>query len=178
MFFYILDDLAAYDELWIVGDNFVAETYRAHFKLVDPENLYKFYMRKYFDIVPYCNSRHNSVDTNLLSRIRNTIAHGINERGKLPKFMVCALDSDVINYLDFRNAGTAALLGEMMSWLINEVENMITTRKKQLISKLVKEDYPQVYWVASPAHNYFADHELRRKFNLCMESILKSKANM
>ena len=35
-----------------------------------------------------------------------------------------------------------------------------------------------IYWVTAPAHHSFEDNDLCNKFNLCMESIVKSRPNM
>ena len=108
------------------------------------------------------------------------LATAINEKGKLPKFIVCILDVDLIEYINFESYGISILLGEGIEWLVKEFKDMIETCKSQLPSKAVKPDYPQVYWMAAPLHMNFDEtsSNARKKLNMCLHSIMKQEPNM
>ena len=148
--------------------------YRSHFKNAHEEN---FYLKQNYDLVPICNSKYNSQDCNFLSRFNNTVASGLNKIDKLPKYMVMVLDDDLIRYVDFYNCGMSSLFGECLEWLITQVNKMIAKRKAQLPAKAVHDDYPFIYWVAAPMHKN-ADLEVHKKFNDCLESIVRQIDNM
>ena len=94
--------------------------------------------------------------------------------------MVIIMDVDITEYLDFTSYGIASILGSMLEWLIKEINYAIATRVKQLPKKAIKADYPQIYWVAAPIHMNFHQqmNKARKKFNLCLHSIIKQTDNM
>ena len=173
----ILDDIKGYNDLWFLGDNFMATTYRNNYKKATGHT---FFTKENYEVTPFCNSRFNSNDRKMLSRFRNTLATVINDKGKLLKYLICVMDADLVEFLNFHNCGIASIIGNWLEWIMAEMKAMITTRKEKLPPKAVKADYPQIYWVAAPLHMNFTDDETnaRRKLNLCMQSIMKQEQNM
>ena len=100
----------------------MAKSYRLHFRKVKDV---AFYIKDNYEYYAVCNSKYNSHDTNLLSRIRNTIATGINKKEKLPKYIIITLDSDLIDFLEYANYGVSTLYRQWLEWIINEVDLMI-----------------------------------------------------
>ena len=134
-------------------------------------------MKDGFDVIPFCNSRYASNDTNMLSRIQNSFARGVNERVKLPKYVVVILDNDLIDYVS-AEAGTgnmATFLGEWIEYLMNNLLELCQLQRKSLPKKTIRDEYPLIYWVAAPHHKNFHDNGARTKLNNCLDSIVKTK---
>ena len=60
----------------LLEDNFVSESYRLNFKKAGPD----YFMKKNFDISTFCSNKYNDKNTNMLSRLQNTVAAAINKK--------------------------------------------------------------------------------------------------
>ena len=78
---FITEEVPIYDDLWILGDNFIAKTYREGVSLADRKDLF---IKTYFNIHPYNQSKYTSSNRNILSRIENSFIDGLNKNDKLP----------------------------------------------------------------------------------------------
>ena len=116
----------------------------------------------------------------MLVRLQNTFALAVNSNISLPKYMLVILDEDLIEFLGYREAGMSQMLGRWIHWLIKELEEVISLRKKQLPVRAQKDAEPCTYWSLAPLHCNFTDktNETRRKLNFCLESLLKGKPRM
>ena len=65
------------DLLWFIGDNFVAKTFRAHFKIYSPPEE-QLYIKANFEFVAFCSSKYNSPQENMLVRLQSSLASVIN----------------------------------------------------------------------------------------------------
>ena len=61
MQFNFAEHIAGYDDLWFLGDNFMASTYRCCFK----KNKENFYVKDTFEIYPFCQSKYENTDSNI-----------------------------------------------------------------------------------------------------------------
>ena len=166
--------IEGYEQLWLVGDNFVASTIREHFKKKDE---YKFFIKEYFEVVAFCSSRFNDKDQNIIRRLKSTFATALSKYDKLPKYICIVLESDIIDFLEYSNVGISTFYGDMIESIVKSFNQMIEDRKRILPTKAKKVGYPQLYWVALPMHKNL-DKNARGKFNLTLESIVKLYANM
>ena len=85
-----------------------------------------------------------------------------------------------MDYIDCPVECISPVYGELVEWLVKEIQDMIHLRNSQLPAKCRGENTPQIYWLLLPNHRNF-DHETnknRSKFNLCLESIVKQFSNM
>ena len=166
------------DQVWILGDNFMATSYRKHF-LLREDNADGF-LKKSFEVQNYCNSRFNSAMKNMLIQIQNTVAGAINKNVALPRYFLIILDADLIEYLDYKKAGLAVMLGDWITWIQKEIAELIAAHKSQLPCKSAREEQPCIYWVAAPAHQSFSEtvSECRKKWNFCLESSFKGKTDV
>ena len=182
IFYSLAADAIGSNKLWIIGDNFAAESFRNHFKKYDPPGSRKHYIKENFKYQPFLNSRYSSPNTNMLARIRNCFAVALNSAkdGLFPHYILVVLDDDLISYLDCKVAdGVASLFGIWIDWLVKEINDMIKTWLSQIPLKS-KKILPFVYWVTAPIHSYFSKqrNNLRIKFNLSLESVVHQQENM
>ena len=84
------------DKVWIIGDNWLAETFRPCFKKMKD---YTYYLKQNFEVVCYCSSKYNDKNQNVISRLQITMAAAINKEKHLPKFIIVLLDDELIRYL-------------------------------------------------------------------------------
>ena len=165
--------MEGYEELWVLRDNFVATTYRTHFRKARFES----FIKNSFDVIGYCNSKFNSSERNMLIRLKTTLFKAIEKRVKLLRFIVTVLDNDLIQYLAYVNKGMASMIGEWFKWLTNCFSEISQQCRELLPPKAVRKDYPQIYFVAPPRHRFFMDEEIKILMN-CMEVTVKSVENV
>ena len=178
-----LENTPGEDLFWIIGDNFFARTFRNHYKKYTPSTGDdSMFIKANFEYVAFYNSRFSSSQENMLARLQNSLAMEINaakRTGWLPKYILVVLDDDLISYLDFKKEGTATLLGTWVEWLANQYDDLVNQRLKQ-VPKKAKKVVPFFYWVTAPTHQYFSSvtNRSRIKFNLSLESVIRTKENM
>ena len=133
-------------------------------------------MKNYFQIEKHCDSKYSNKNTNILSRIQNTVAKAINEQVKLPQIMLFVLHRDIINSTKKEDVeGCTALMGEWMEWLMEEINGMVERRLSQLPDKAINDKEPTIYWATIPQSRHFS-YSLRvihAKFNNVLENIIK-----
>ena len=181
---FILSDETVSDErVWFLGDNFIARTYRVHYKIFNSNREgCKHFGKENFEVIAHCNSKYSSSQVNLLACLQNTLATAINhcKNGTLPKYIIIILDEDLIDYLNFPYEGAATLLGSWIQWLCKEFAALIDFRFNQLPLKCTKKGKPFFYWVTAPTHSCFSkdNNNLRIKFNLALESVVRGVDGM
>ena len=94
--------------MWIIGDNWMAETFRPAFKKIKQT---EFYLKEQFEVTPFCSSKYNDNNKNVLSRLQITMASAINKEKTLPKFILVIIDDELIKYLDYNNHEAAVMWG-------------------------------------------------------------------
>ena len=114
----------------------------------------------------------------MIIRILNALAKAINDKVKLPKFLLIVLDDDFIKFTKFEGKGLHGMLGNLIECTAKAIQNLIKRSKTQLPIKALREDYPMIYWAAAPNHIFFDDDESRKKFNLCLDNAIKGYSNM
>ena len=178
LIFFFPENVTGFKELWLVGDNFMATTYRENF-LKDKGS---WFMKDEFEISPYCSSRFSSSNTNVLSRIQNSFIRAMNEKVKLPDVIVILIDRDVMNSIEIvaKSQVAMSLFGTWVEWLADDIAAAIKERWKQLPGKACKEFQPVVYWsvILTSVHFDFETRSLIAKFNNALDSVIKLKPNM
>ena len=119
------------ESLWLLGDNFLARTYRDGVKSREPEELF---MTTHFNVEPVGTSKFTSNNTNMLSRICNSLAKALNDNETKPllQYIVVILDEDLMEFLGYDLAGFAEMIGEWISYLTTAFKKMIHDRKSKL----------------------------------------------
>ena len=180
LFHFVPDQIEGLHDLWPVGDNFVATMYREHFI----KRRISWYMWDNFEFGVFCKSRFCSNNTNILSRLRNSVIQAINARVKLPKIMVILIERDFIEALQMDGKYvtiSASLYGTWVEWLAQEIAMAFKTQHDALpVKAKCSQGETIIYWSAVPSHKNYS-FELRAqiaKFNNCLESVLKLYNNM
>ena len=159
----------------------MAKSYRAHFKKVPQPVEGGLFIKDKYEYAAFCNSRFASLQENILVRLQNSMVMAINgnkKSGLMAKYIIVILDDDLIEFLGFVEEGVATLLGSWVEWLTKMFRELIQARSLQLPAKS-KKYTPFIYWVAAPTHTFFTKetNNLRVKFNLSLESVIRSLEN-
>ena len=102
-----------------------------------------------------------------------------SKNGVFPNYFIVILDNDLVSFLEYTRDGVATMLGTWVEWLAKEFDSLIKDHLNQLPSKCKKAN-PFLYWVTAPIHSYFLKdtNNLRIKFNLSLESVIRTYPNM
>ena len=111
--------------MWFVGDNFIADTYCSHV-LKNPAEMY---VKNSFELFTFCSSRRSDKNANPISRFRNAIAHGLNTRIRVPKYIIVILDVDFLEYLNFTGCGMSTMMGEWIESSAAKINEYCDARK-------------------------------------------------
>ena len=161
----------------MVGDNFLASTYRECFLLTEDE----WFIKENLAFEKFCGSSYTSSNQNILSRLQISIAKAINEKIFLPKVIVMILHQDILEGLEKRSCElSASSMGTWLDWLATEVWAMIEKRKADLPNKAKKEMDPIIYWLPIPPSKQFkfAIRAIHAKFNNVLDSVIKKFDSM
>ena len=149
---YFTDQPRAYDSVWILGDVFMAHSYKQFFKNARSPNGNLGYLSAHYDISPFFYSYDDNLQGNVLNRLVNLLIMAIGEETLLPKAIIIDLDDDIMDELNHYTTGITISIGKMIEWLMNQIHNIITGYNEKLPSKSRKFKYPTVLWTFdSPA---------------------------
>ena len=159
-------------ELWLLGDNFTAISYRKHFRYFLDKRPSDLYCEASFEVSSHGGSRYASSDTNILSRIHNSLVGALNKSKWLPEYLAVILDDDLVKYLDFNRRGISTLYGNWIQWLASKINEVMEDRLGRLPEK-AKSSY-FIYWILAPLHVAFGEDNLRRiRFNQAIVNAIK-----
>ena len=172
----LLEDIKGLSRVWLLGDNFLAESYRKYFK----KSNFEFYMKSEYEVIPFCSSKYSDKNVNTLSRLVNSFIHALNTKHYLPAYMVVLLDDDLIQYMGYSKFKVASLYGPWIEYLSELFTESFLNRRNDLPRKARPDDITQVYWVEPVGHANFdyIDQQLRDKFSKCLEVNAKAFDSM
>ena len=170
------EDLKGISKVWLVGDNFLAESFRWNFK----KSTYQYYLKDHYEIIPYCSSQYSDRNMNALSRIVNSFIQGMNSKFYLPDFIIVFLDDDLIEYLGYKKVSLASLLGPWIKYLAQFMVDAVHQRWNDLPTKARLPAKTQIYMVESVNHDNFKyqNQQARSTFSKCLEVTAKLHDSM
>ena len=167
----------AKQELWVIGDDFVAKHMRK-LLIKQPQNRNsENFTVSTFDVHTRATVKMIARNTNLLSRMRNSLVHLINKYGRLPKFIVVIPEADIIDDICYTDFGVSTAYGKAIDWLLNEFNRIITAFKDKLPEKCRNVDEPHFIWIQTTRHVNYIDDEARGKFNNVMRVLASTQPN-
>ena len=154
--------IKSYENLWIVGDEFVENTSAAHFT----ESKAEFAIKDKFNTYVFSSDRHTQ--GNILNRVYNNMIRAIGEHHLMPKLIVMIIDSDVSKNIHGPAKYTEKMIELNIKHMITDIHDLIMEHKRKMPSKALKYKYPTVLWITPPSHDNFIDNSSR---NLTKEVI-------
>ena len=128
--------------VWFIGDNFAARTFRKYFshrtKRYEDEVIPESFVKTNYEFDIFYISKYSSATTNMLTRIQNTVARAINKNTLLPKYIVLALEDDLITFMDYKGdgAGIADVFSKWITWITDEVPRSYNKEEKAATIKI------------------------------------------
>ena len=122
----IVGPFKGYDNIWIVGDKFVENTFNQ--SVMQKEGL-QFHIKDNYNVKEFSSMRFH--DGNVLSRIYNDVIKGINTKVLLPKLIVIVLDCDIIKNISYDTFSLSCIYTICMDYLIKSLHHAIKEHKNQ-----------------------------------------------
>ena len=163
------------NHLWLIGDEFTDRSHLVHFKHAHrPEPVDQQYSSEKFELICYTTTQYSSSTRNILARFKLLIAKAIQEQILLPKIILLVPDDDIIKQSNVKDEGTSGYV-VIMSYLVEEINRMLTAYKTKLPKKCIQDWFLHVVWILPPTHKYFSNNTDRECFALAMEQILQDQ---
>ena len=143
----------AASDVWLVGDQFLRDLYpslqAARAKAVLDKKV-KPYLYEYYNIIPRFPAT-NSVIRSTLARIFNEFVSAMNDRTRLPRYVIMLLDKELVESADHNNFGIQKILTEMVSWLARNIDKVVDLRKEDIRVKrpgaIASSGEPRIIWM-------------------------------
>ena len=138
------------------------------------------HLKTAYDVSPWCSSQYSDKNTNALSRIVNSMIEALNSKFYLPDYVIVFLDDDLIEFLQYKKFGVAALLGSWIEYLAQFIVEVVETRCQDLPVKARPTDKTQVYFVEPINHSNFdyINQQVRQTYTNCLEATAKLHESM
>ena len=125
----------AFEDVWFVGDFFLREIFNTFSDMnkyairnrSKPPYLYGFY-----NIFGYFQNKISSVRG--IARIYNAFLEGMNNRKRLPRFIIMVMDKDFIVNVNYFAYSVSEVMENMMELLTSKINANIDRRKQQLFN--------------------------------------------
>ena len=141
--------MAVFNDIWLVGDDFLREIKDALFALQrrskvksqDPLFIFQMFNIKY---------EYVSLHSLGLVWILNALIKLLNDNDRLPKYLLVIPDKDLLVKLKTSNFASVLVMGSSIHFLIKQLDLMVDRRKNDLIHKKPgawAEEHPTVIWI-------------------------------
>ena len=122
-----VDDIKSYDRIWMIGDEFMLNSYNQFSDDVRGPDGKLEYIKAHYDTTGYCNASRNISLGNVLAKLCDLLVLGINEQALLPKAILIVLDDDLLDALDHYKPGITTAIGKMVEWIANQYHRIIVS---------------------------------------------------
>ena len=124
------------EDIWIIGDEFVAKTADQYFKqmcytLICSQQMMGTHCSDNFEIKLFHAMTYSSHIQDFMAHLCNTLAGALNEE-RLPKAIVFVLEDDMINYANVNRFGMSLVYGKLLHYLMSEINKLILAQKDLL----------------------------------------------
>ena len=116
-----------------MGDCFLAEIFPA-LQTLSGHASSPLYLYKNYNVAPFYQNP-SSMLRNSLSRILNAVAKALNERVRLPKYVLVIPDLDILSTINFYDFGMPTTFQKCAQWLVKQVVRFFQIRYEDLKSK-------------------------------------------
>ena len=144
------------------------------------DGLHRPYIYDYYNVDYNWKSLSSGIHSPI-GRIVNSLIDAINGNATLPRFIVFTPDVDVLRAMAYYQFGASLVISKGLSYLINEVDSIIATRKAELKkcrTGSVVHGEPKFVWIALLDKPYTDKVlSLRRKHNEILEETLTLHKN-
>ena len=128
------------------------------------------YLYQQFNVAVYFQNPVN-MTKNTMNRIMNSVATGLNDRVRLPKYVIVVMDIDILNSIDFYDYAMPKVFCHCIQWIIKNVNRLFTIRSKDLKRKRpgsVNSDRDtRIIWENILSRPTIKDHPDQNRTKMC-----------
>ena len=166
-------------DLWFIGDAFVTDIYHIFSEMDNTaiaEKTTRPFAFEYFNVKCYTANPASKVKE-VPARLVNCIIKAMNDRARLPRYIVIIADADIVKFINYFNFGFRRIAEEHLQWMAATIKKEVNSRKDALseIRKgAVSYREPKLVWVEMIDRIHIKDKYLamRNKFNGGMHKVL------
>ena len=119
-------------------------------------------MKEHFEVSGFNNDRKASLNSNVISCIRNNFIGALSAQPTLPKFVVVVPDNDIIKYFLYKDEhDMQERYARLLKWLMCQYDRMVSSQKEYLTPKSKRANEPYFVWIKPPMHESIHSKELR-----------------
>ena len=180
-----LDNVPAVCDVWFMGNTFlrkIFQTFQSMKSQAAVANKLKPFLFEYYNVYAEYPSTSNPMKS-VIARFFNTFIHALNDHARLPKYIIFALDKDIVQFAKQDDFGAVEMFEDLLDWMCKNFENYLETRKEDICGKhhgaLWSYAEPRMVWVKMiprPFIKVELDKKFifmqYKKFNTAMEDIV------
>ena len=192
---FIPGSIKALKDCWLVRDDFLRDVFPVFQSIKSSTAITKEqwpYLYKYYNIFCFYQTS-LSTDQIGISRILNSFIEGLNQKQKLPKYVLMIADSDIITHTekstDIFDFGATIIFEDIMKELFKQLNKAIDRRRTNIIYKcpgaLGSTFEPRLIWIKPIKRPYdpqdskqAARAVLRTKFGSCLDNLISDECYM
>ena len=136
----VTDDLPAIFDLWLLGDHFLREIFDAYqaIKLQaekgKSEDVITPYIQDYYNVREFYKTPFAGVKF-ASTRVVNNLTDAINQKKRLPKYLIVILDKDLILDINLDDNDAEMLLQEEVRWTVRQTDMTLRRKKVNFLQK-------------------------------------------
>ena len=136
--------------IWLIGDYFLKDvmpSLNALKRSAQSKDTEMPYLHQFFNIKEY----HPQAGSTGIAQVINPLVDTLNERQKLPKYVLMILDKDMLANLKDQGFFTAKVMGAVLHYTIRQIDMLIESRRQDIEDKkpgaALSADLPKVIWI-------------------------------
>ena len=133
------DNVPAVYDLWILGDNFLHESFGSfqslRYRSQKGEDDIPPYIQEYFNVKEFYHGSSTSGVKFTAVRMINMLIDAIAERKRLPKYLVIVPDKDILYDIDTSSPYAQNTLAELTRWFVRQIDTIIRRKKADFLNK-------------------------------------------
>ena len=153
------------EELWVLGDEFVARSGHVLETKDDSYATTNFEVRAIGSSIITSNK---PLIQDSLTRIRNTLVKGLRRYNTVPKIIVIVPEDDIIKAINRTNQYQDIFYSDAIEWLMSEFRLIIQEFRRLMPARAKKgrAGWPHYLWVAPSLHTNYSDenNSTRKRF--------------
>ena len=116
---YVSDIIPSYFDLWMIGDSFLQDAYNSLQNTINAaqENrqLTKLYIQEFYNISNFANPIPQECK---IANIINGLITAVNEKHKLPRFLLVIIDKDILEDINVFNPDAIQAIRAAVDWVV------------------------------------------------------------
>ena len=147
------DNISAICDIWLIGDAFLRDIFPT-LQAMNTQSVVaqkaRPFMYEYYNVIPEYPVSSNYTKSTAV-RIFNQLVSLMNEKERLPKYILLLPDKDILSYVNHKNFGIGQITLDLMNWLCKEIELALDLRREDIRYKrpgaLWSSSEPRLVWV-------------------------------